>query len=65
MNRDFVIQFEGSITLWLPITRAAKEFLAEHAPQDSDHQYFGAALVVEARYTEDFSANVAAAGLRF
>ena len=47
---DFLIQNEGSIYLFRPLTTEAREWLDETAPEDA--QFFGEALVVEHRYAQ-------------
>jgi hypothetical protein len=58
---DFCVRNEGSIFLFHPVTAAAKEWGAEHIPDDA--QYFGHALVVEHRYAANILDGILAAGL--
>lgn len=50
---DFAIRFGGTVSLFVPLTNAAAEWLAEHCPDCADHQYLGRNLAVEARYLDD------------
>jgi hypothetical protein len=45
---DFVIQNDGTILLFRPLTDAAREWLEANVQEDA--QWFGGALVVEHRY---------------
>jgi hypothetical protein len=48
---DFTLNYQGTISLLLPISDAAKEWVEEHLPED--RQYFGKAVVIEHRYVDD------------
>lgn len=60
---DFFVRNEGSIFLLTPETPAAEAWLAEHAPADDDHQYFGTSLVIEHRYILDIIDGIHGDGL--
>jgi hypothetical protein len=60
---DLTVSFQGSISLFHPMTEQAREWMATHCPADNDHQYFCGALVVEARYVEDLRAHAVEDGL--
>jgi hypothetical protein len=47
---DFLVECHGSIYLFRPLTKEAREWLDETAPDDA--QFVGVALVVEHRYAE-------------
>ena len=47
---DLSIFIDDSIALFRPLTDKARQWLEAHCPPGPDHQYFGGALVVEARY---------------
>jgi hypothetical protein len=50
---DFAIHYGGSISLFIPLTDSAHEWLDRHCPPDGEHLYSGPNLVVEARYLGD------------
>ena len=50
---DFSIHYGGSVSLFIPLTAAADEWLDLHCPRDGEHQYLGPNLAVEARYLRD------------
>jgi hypothetical protein len=50
---DYLVTGGGTVYLFHPHTKKATEWLAEYCPKDSDHQYFGNALVIEHRYVAD------------
>jgi len=54
MEADIIIQNQGSIFLFRPLTRAAEEHLIGNVQDDA--QWFGGALVVEHRYARDLAA---------
>jgi hypothetical protein len=47
-EKDIIYQDHGSIILMFPETEAAREWVAEHIPDDA--QTFGAAICIEPRY---------------
>jgi hypothetical protein len=51
---DFLIQNEGTIYLFRPMTAAAEEHLRDNVGEEA--QWFGGALVVEHRYARDLAA---------
>jgi hypothetical protein len=58
---DYVVQNEGTIFLVWPQNLAAREWLAEHVPDDA--QWWGdGAIVVEHRYIADFVAHLQSDG---
>jgi hypothetical protein len=61
MATDVSVRNEGSIFLFQPHTEAAKDWIAEHIPEDA--QYFGTALVVEHRYAGDIAEGMKGDGL--
>lgn len=62
-SKDFQLEDNGSIWLFRPLTVAAKEFLANTAPEDA--QFFGNAMVVEHRYVEGVCDAIDLAGLTY
>ena len=58
---DLRLELHGSLNLVHPLTEAGTEWLDEHV--DDDATYFGAALVVEPRYTADLLYGAVADGL--
>lgn len=61
-SHDFEVNNQGTIFLFTPLTQAAKDWIAEHIPDDAT--YFGKALVVvEHRYAADIAVGIIAAGL--
>jgi hypothetical protein len=50
-SADFSIHFGGSVSLFHPLTDAARSWLAEHCPEDGEHQYWAGALCIEHRFT--------------
>ena len=60
---DFGFSKHSSISLLHPLTARAGEWLAAHCPSGDEHQYFGYALAVEARYVPDILQRVAEDGL--
>jgi len=53
---DFFLNGGGTVYLFHPLTDKARAWLAEHCPQDGEHQYFGDALAIEHRFVSDISA---------
>jgi hypothetical protein len=60
---DLLIQAEGTIVLFTPITDAAKQWIDEHIADDL--QWFGPALMVEHLFADDLFIYMAQAGLSF
>ena len=60
---DLTVSFQGSISLFHPLTDLAREWMAAHCPAGHDHQYFFGAPVVEPRYVEDLLAHAIEDGL--
>ena len=60
---DLTVSFQGSISLFHPMTDSAREWMRAHCPAGNDHQYFCGALVVEARYVEDLLVHAREDGL--
>ncbi len=61
MNADVAISPHGSIVLFDLLTPAAECWVEEHV--DPDAEWFGRALVVEHRYTEDLVRGILNDGL--
>ena len=59
--RDFRVGYHGSISLLFPMTPAAKVWVLENLP--ADHQTFGKAIVVEARYLDPILDGIVSDGL--
>jgi hypothetical protein len=60
---DLRVSFQGSVSLFHPLSELAREWMRAHCPAGGDHQYFCGALVVEARYVEDLLAHAVEDGL--
>ena len=60
---DLRVSFQGSLSLFHPLTDLAREWMGGHCPAGDEHQYFCGALVVEARYVEDLLAHAVEDGL--
>lgn len=60
-SADFVVENQGSIVLFRPLTEAGKEFLGRTAPDDA--QFFGGAMVVEPRYVSGVVSAIESEGL--
>jgi hypothetical protein len=58
---DVSVLNEGSIFLLTPLSPFARDWFAEHLPDDAQH--FGAAVVVEPRYVADILDGMAQDGL--
>ena len=58
---DFVISNHGSICLLNPRSKAAKNWVAEHLPDDV--QYFGYSVAIEPRYVQPILDGIAEDGL--
>lgn len=58
---DVHVSNQGTIFTFWPVTDAAKEWIDENVPDDS--QWFGPKLVVEWRYAYDLADGMEAAGL--
>lgn len=58
---DFILQDHGSISLLTPITEAAREWVAEHLPEDAP--IFGLSFAIEHRCVEPILHGIADAGL--
>jgi hypothetical protein len=52
-SADFLVQNEGTIFLFRPLTEEAAAHLQENVQEDA--QWFGGALVVEHRYARDLA----------
>ena len=59
---DFIVQNEGSIFLFTPLSAKAAQWIGEHVQPDAT--WFGDALVVEHRYARDLAEGMKGAGLR-
>ena len=59
--RDFRVGHHGSICLLFAMTPAAKVWVLENLP--ADHQTFGKAIVVEARYLDPILDGIVSDGL--
>lgn len=62
MTADIVIENHGSIILFRPLCRQAKQWLQD-STQAEDWQWFGGALAVEPRYAADLAEGAMDAGL--
>ena len=60
---DFGFSNHSSVSLLHPLTEKARKWLETHCPNGEEHQYFGHALAVEARYVPDILQRVAEDGL--
>lgn len=61
MDRDFRVRDEGTLVLLEPLSDAAREWVAEYLPEDASR--FGAAVVIEWRFTRDILDGIADAQL--
>lgn len=59
---DVAVQNEGSIVLFRPLTRPARQWIEEYV--DPEAQWWAGALVVEPRYAGDLTQGMLDAGLR-
>lgn len=57
-DTDFIIQNEGSLYLFRPVTDAAVKFLDGMTTPYNEHLRFGSALAVEHRYAAGFAAEL-------
>lgn len=48
---DFIFSCHGTVTLLYPATEAARDWIAEHIPEDA--QRLGEAVAIEPRYAGD------------
>lgn len=53
MDPDFIIQNEGTIVLFRPLTPEADAHIGDNVQDDA--QWFGGALVVEHRFAHDLA----------
>ena len=60
---SFEISHQGSISLFRPRPRDARQWLNTHCPAGDDHTYYSGALVVEYRYVADLALLAREAGL--
>jgi hypothetical protein len=60
-NLDVVVRDEGTIVLFTPLTKLAKDWISEHIPADA--QWFGRSLVVEHRFSENIAIGMSGDGL--
>lgn len=60
-SADFYARSDMSLTLLEPLTEAAREWVAEHLPEDA--QTFGTSIVVENRYMSDIVTGIRRDGL--
>jgi hypothetical protein len=58
---DFTVRGGGSVYLLQPNTQAAKDWVAEHIPDDA--QWLGRAVAVEHRYIANIAEGIEADGL--
>lgn len=61
MDTDVVVNDQGTIVLFTPMTDTAKQWISEHIPDDA--QWFGRSLVVEHRYADDIAVGMESDGL--
>jgi hypothetical protein len=59
-NPDVLIANEGTLFLFSPLSRAAREWIDEHVQDDA--QWFGSALIVEHRYAPGLARGLTDAG---
>ena len=59
---DFIVENHGSIFLLDQVSDAAQEWIADHIPDDDDHQFWAGKLVVEPRYIQPLVATLQAEG---
>lgn len=57
----FTVRGHGSISILVPLSEAACDWIDEHLPNDA--QWFGHGVVVEHRYLADILAGIEADGL--
>ena len=60
---DVEIRYEGTISLVVPYTEAAREWLEEFIGKDNGFQPYWPTVVVEARYIQDIAMGMLDAGL--
>lgn len=58
---DFSYRNEGSIVLLKPISEAAREWVADHLPDDA--QWFGGSIVIEPRYFDPIAGGIESDGM--
>ena len=58
---DFHLYGHGSISILAPISQAAKDWVADHIPDDA--QWFGHGIAIEHRYVHDIVEGLQADGL--
>ena len=61
---DFALINSGSLYLFVPLSVAAQDWLAEHCPSGLEHTYLGPNLAVEHRYIQDLVDHAVADGLQ-
>ena len=61
---DFVVLNQGSLFLFIPLSKTANTWLGKHCPEGQDHFYAGPNLVVEHRYVCDLVECAIADGLQ-
>lgn len=59
---DFLIENHGSVVLLQPLTEAARVWLEQHIPEDT--QNWGTAIVIEPRYVSDILNGIELEGLK-
>ena len=50
MTADFLVAYDGSLSLVTPVTQAAREWIDAHVPEDAPR--FGPSLAVAPRYLD-------------
>ncbi len=62
LDADFVLKYDRSISLLVPLTDAASAWIEDRVSED--RTYFGPALVIEHRYLADLVHGIEAEGLK-
>ena len=61
MTADFLVAYDGSLSLVTPVTPAAREWVEHHVPEDAS--WFGPSLAVEWRYVDSLLEGIEDDGL--
>ena len=62
LDADFVLKYDRSISLLVPLTTEASAWIEDRVSED--RTYFGLALVIEHRYLADLVHGIEAEGLK-
>jgi hypothetical protein len=62
-DKDFTLAIHGSISLLMPISKLAQQWVTDNLPDESELTFYGGSIVIEHRYVRDIVDGIRADGL--